>query len=440
MNRSIFRLAWVVPLALAWFASPLVAQEKERSSGYSAIIDNIDLLVENYARFVGRKYDLTDEQDQYTKHMLRERAYEFLDKHEDKVRTLVDRLFEVRTGGEMTPDELIEWGREITPVYEEARKVIVESNNEWREILTDEQRAIHDEDLKLMKQSFATTDDQLDRIVSGEMTVEEFRNPRLAQQRARQRQTARAVKKPINRENPIDRPRDFANNAEPRVMPQDRNIEPPPGDAQSHGQLGVDESRGQVRPPATLTHRPRRTQAAKTDTGSPQGENEAQTDPPVVNRRTARPERRPRPRQQPGRGATRSGTAGKTVAGNFESQWDKYVENFIAKYKLDDTQTQKAHTILKDCKTQANQHVLGRKSQIEELDRQTAAAKTSKDRNKATKLRQLNEQKQKLLAPVNHIFEQQLKPRLERIPTRTQRRNAEKPSAKPGRKRPVRKP
>ncbi|MBU0639344.1 MAG: hypothetical protein KKB50_10810, partial [Planctomycetes bacterium] len=127
---------------LAW---PARAQtdEQEHSTGYNAIIDNIDLLVDNYARFLVRKYDLTEEQDEYTKFLLRERAYQFLDGHEGSLRELVDRLFDVRTGGEITPEELIEWGRQARPIYDEAKKLIIAGNEEWREILTPEQQKTH---------------------------------------------------------------------------------------------------------------------------------------------------------------------------------------------------------------------------------------------------------------------------------------------------------
>ena len=172
-----------------FLAGPAPAQtdEREHTTGYNAIIDNMDLLVDNYAKFLARKYDLTEEQDEYTKFLLRERAFQFLDSHEGNLRELVDRLFDARTGGEMAPEQLIAWGRQAGPIYDEAKKLIIAGNDEWREILTPEQQEIHDEDLKLMYQSFETTEEQLGRIVSGEMTVEEFRSPQRGRRSARSR-------------------------------------------------------------------------------------------------------------------------------------------------------------------------------------------------------------------------------------------------------------
>src|SRR5687767_14828931 len=68
--------------AVLWLGSGLpalgqAADEKKRESGgggYNAVIDNIDMLVDNYARFLGRKYTLNEDQDAFTKQLLREKA------------------------------------------------------------------------------------------------------------------------------------------------------------------------------------------------------------------------------------------------------------------------------------------------------------------------------------------------------------------------------
>ena len=154
---------------------------------------NVDLMVNTYSRFLARKYDLNEEQDEFTRQSLAEQANMFMDAHRDEVTDLVDRMFEVRTGGDMDQEELIDWGKRILPIYQEAKKIIVMGNGEWRDILTDDQKAIHDGDLKLMAQSFNSTEDQLRRIVTGEMTVEEFRRP--ASRRNARRTRAAATKK-----------------------------------------------------------------------------------------------------------------------------------------------------------------------------------------------------------------------------------------------------
>lgn len=154
-----------------------VAPAQERGGPADAILGNLDGLIDNYAMLLVRKYDLDDRQTEYTKQLLRARTKEFFNRHESEVRELMDQLFSARAGTNLTQEDLMNWGRRVSPLFEEAKHVIVESNDQWRQILNEEQRRIHDKDLALMAESFESTGYQLDRIVSGEMTIEEFRNP-----------------------------------------------------------------------------------------------------------------------------------------------------------------------------------------------------------------------------------------------------------------------
>jgi hypothetical protein len=400
MPRPIVLCVLIFATAAVGLTRPALAQsdEEQRSTGYSAIIDNIDLLVDNYTRFLARKYDLTEEQDEYTKYLLRERAHDFLDQHDDRLRVLVDQLFDVRTGGEMTQEELIQWGQQVQPIYEEAKQLIVDGNNEWREILTDEQKSIHDGDVKLMYQSFETTEEKLGRILSGEMTVEEFRSPQRRRSSSRSRQPAPAEEPAVGAEEPV-----VVGPAEPPPPPTARKITP------------------RQRAPVVGNAEPRVTRPEPTERpGRPQ----------TTLRRSdhARPE--PEPRATTGGRTPVRHEPAKTTSKKPESQWEKYVREFIEKYKLNDEQSQKAHAVLEDCQAQRDRYLRGRTEQLEKLDHQVEELKKSKDKNKSNNLTQLADKRKKLMAPIDEIFTQQLKPRLERLPTRAQRRAAEVAAAK----------
>jgi hypothetical protein len=391
------RLAAVVVVCLG-FTLPAPAQDEQQPTrGYAAVFDHVDLLIDSYARFLVRKYDLTEEQAEYTKVLLTERSYEFLDLHEDNLRGLVDRLFDVRTGGDMTPEELIQWGQRVRPIYEEAKKVIIDGNDEWRETLTAEQRKIHDEDVRLMYQSFETTEDQLGRIVSGEMTVEEFRSPQRNLRRGSQPRAAREPS-PEPPEEIQDSPHE--NRPPPSVAsssPDDDRAGPRASERHS--------DRPEVRGPRTTVRRPPGGRAAETPTEPLRRE--------PITRESAR---------ERSRGA---GTSSSAKVKKPESEWEKYVREFIEKYKLNDEQSQKATAVLEDCQAQADRYKLARKRQVEALDRQIEELRKSKDKNKTKSISALTEKRKKLLEPIDKIFEQQLKPRLERLPTRAQRRAAD---------------
>lgn len=411
MPGSLVARTLALGIAVAGVALPAVAQDDDRepSTGYTAILDNIDLLVDNYARFLARKYDLTEEQDEYTKSLLRERSYDFLDKYEGELRNSIDRLFDVRTGGEMTPEELIEWGRRVQPIYDEAKKLIVDGNDEWREILTPAQQKIHDQDLKLMYQSFETTEDQLGRILSGEMTVEEFRSP----QKGRRTSSKRTPSRP-----PPDEPRRIEQEPlEPPPPPP-----PPPPEDDPEPRISPRDQSSAVREAGraggNVVQRPGERPPTRTSERRSQPERK-RADPRDARRDRARPTR----------------PTGKSGGQEFESQWEKYVREFIEKYELNDEQSQKAYAVLEDCETQANRYVQGRQSQIEQYDKQIEGLKSSDDKEKSKKIAELTEKRKQLMDPIDRVFEKQLKPRLEKLPTRAQRRAAEEAAKKkPGSK------
>jgi len=394
---------FVLGLASCALAAAAFAQsdDRDRSVGYSAIIDNIDLLIDRYADVLARKYDLTEEQDEYTKILLRERSYEFFDQHEDQLRDLVDRLFEVRTGGEMSPDELLRWGQRAQPIYEAAKQIIIDGNNDWREILTSEQKKTHDEDLKLMYQSFETTEDQLSRIISGEMTVEEFRSP----QRSRRRSS-----RPTPADEAAVAPEPESDRAQPSPQSTARKL--PPGEPRPEPAAGQSNTR-----------------ATRSD--------QRRAAPRAADRRTTRtPGARGSGEARPGAART-TRTTRKADAAKSESQWEKYVREFIEKYQLNDEQSQKATAVLEDCQSQADRYLRGRKAQLEKIDAQMETLKGSKSKDKAKSIAALTEKRKKIMAPIDQIFEQQLKPRLERLPTRAQRQAAKLAARKPATKKPA---
>lgn len=114
-----------------------------------------------------------------------------------------------------------------------------------------------------------------------------------------------------------------------------------------------------------------------------------------------------------------------------EVLWVKYVEAFIQRYQLGDEQAQKAWQVLRVCQTSARQYLERRARDFYDLEQQL-----EKDRQHtaADELKRLNNRLSALRKPIDDIFEKQLKARLEKLPTSTQRRAAEereKPTSKP---------
>ena len=402
-------------------------KNEPRVNGYNAVIDNADLLIDNYARFMSRKYSLTDDQDAFTRQLLRERANAFLDSHENDLRDLFEQLFQVRAGGDIGTDGIMAWSKRAAPLYEEAKKLIEQGNNEFREILNEDQKKIHDEDLKTMAESFSTTDGMLTRMSSGEMTVEEFRNPRTG--RRPKRTTAppppqvaqvepSAVAPPVISTDGPQGPQ----SASPQPMPgesgaQQVAVPPPPQEEQPVADPEAEKSGAEQQPPEQpVEHQPQPMDPAAHQPPPPQQPDQGQPQPEQPTRAERSTRNRPAP----------------VIAGkNFETEWEKYTKDFIAKYELSEEQQQKALTILKDCQENATKVAASKKSEIDEIEKRENELKTSQDAGKSKELGELTKRRDAALKPIGEIFENQLKPRLDRLPTRAQRKAADDAAKKP---------
>lgn len=367
-------LAVVVALGLG---IGVLAQEEPAARPSYARMLNIDALLDNHARFLSRRYNLSAEQDEFTKAYLKAKADEFLARHREDLFDLVDALMALRSGAAMSQEELLNWGHRALPIFEEAKGFIIEGNETWRGILTEEQKVRHDEDLRDMYENFATTEVALQRIVTEQMTVDEFRS------------------------GPRPQPRPQGDSPAPNQPPLTAGTPTAPT----------------PRPPPPNTLRPGGTgETRPVQPGPPRGGN---TGPPRGG--NVGPPRGPGPQARPGT----------TNLDTFESQWDAYVRDFVARFQLDEAQIQRAQAILDDCKTQAAQYTSRREAEIRRLDDRLVALNQSTDANRGREIARVNEQKTRLLKPIDDIFERSLKPRLERLPTRQQREAAEKSAQRP---------
>lgn len=98
--------------------------------------------------------------------------------------------------------------------------------------------------------------------------------------------------------------------------------------------------------------------------------------------------------------------------------WLVYTQQFIERYRLDAEQRQKAMQILHECQLERDHYLRGRQRDIQALETALKQAQSAQQKQ------QLASQLQRLREPVVRIFERRLKPRLNRIPTRAQRRAA----------------
>ncbi len=105
-----------------------------------------------------------------------------------------------------------------------------------------------------------------------------------------------------------------------------------------------------------------------------------------------------------------------------ESDWQKYTREFIARYRLDEDQAQRARQICKDCETERENYRSRRKAEFAAVEDAERAARASGAA--AEEWNKLRATRSRLEEPIHAIFDAQLKPRLEKLPTRAQREAA----------------
>lgn len=116
---------------------------------------DVDAMMEQAVQQISKRYSLNPTQENYTRLLLTRRVREFLDEHEGEVRELLQESMDMRLGKAPANKMALQiWSQRALPLYAEASQAILDGNEEWGVILTEEQKKIHDSDMALMRRSF----------------------------------------------------------------------------------------------------------------------------------------------------------------------------------------------------------------------------------------------------------------------------------------------
>lgn len=123
---------------------------------------------------------------------------------------------------------------------------------------------------------------------------------------------------------------------------------------------------------------------------------------------------------RPGRGARSRGLD------DFESEWEKYTRHFIIHYRLDDEQARRAWTVCRTCQERGRAIFADRRADLQDWQGKVEAAEGLPPPERERQLSDLERRREVLMAPIKRIFEERLRPELEKLPTEKQRECAEK--------------
>ncbi|UCG16651.1 MAG: hypothetical protein JSV19_01175 [Phycisphaerales bacterium] len=130
----------------------------------------VDDMIRQAAENVSRRYNLNPQQTQFTEDMMNKRVTRFLDEHEDEIWPIIRDMARYRNPkNRMDARTARRLGKAIKPIFVEAQKAILEANGEWREILSDEQKKLHDHDLAEMDRTFRDMDERFGNWSRGQV-------------------------------------------------------------------------------------------------------------------------------------------------------------------------------------------------------------------------------------------------------------------------------
>ncbi|MCO6436825.1 MAG: hypothetical protein J5J06_07040 [Phycisphaerae bacterium] len=156
-------------LALIAVAAPGFAQEKavrgkSDESNFAMTAATVEQYQEIVVRNLAIRYNLNDEQTEKTRELIKRRVQQFLRDHEEEIWPAIRDVLQYQMG--LNPpqdkDEIARFGKLARPLMKLIQDAIYEGNEEWRQMLTPEQKAVHDFDLAEMKKTFERIDTNLE--------------------------------------------------------------------------------------------------------------------------------------------------------------------------------------------------------------------------------------------------------------------------------------
>ena len=279
---------------------------------------NIDQMMRQAAANIARRYNLNEHQTELTRKLLVDEVTQFLDEHEDIWPLIRDLTRQQMAGRAPDGDVAKRIGQAALPLLAEVQNAIMNANTRWRGILNEDQKKMHDWDLRDMNKTFSKMQERFQKMAEGQ-----------------------------------------ADNQGP--FPAPNQDEPQP-----------------------------------------------------------RQPRKPKADFKPAMGGEAHVEKADTDA------WLKYVQDFVARHDLDNAQSESAFSVLRECQKRADDYLASKERDFARVRKQlTDVVKSdSSPEVKKHKLRVWKQIEKRMEKPVHDIF-QELKDRLDRIPTDSQKARAE---------------
>lgn len=136
----------------------------------SPLFWDVQTIIDQYVKVMSNHYQLTENQEQYTRELMNQRVKQFLKDYERDVRTLMGEYRDYQMRREMpAPEAAKDFARRAAPLIAAIRQEILDGNMQWRRILNEEQIKKHDRDLEIMRMQFDAYEQTMQRWAEGDV-------------------------------------------------------------------------------------------------------------------------------------------------------------------------------------------------------------------------------------------------------------------------------
>lgn len=141
---------------------------EELKSGKPPAALTLDAILNAAVRNISVRYNLSEAQRDLTDQMMKREVERFIKEHENEVWPLIGDLIGSRLGLE-PPDaeDAMRIGKAAKPLVVAAKESIFRANKDWRAMLNEEQKRLHDYDLNDMDRQFKAIEANFDSWAEG---------------------------------------------------------------------------------------------------------------------------------------------------------------------------------------------------------------------------------------------------------------------------------
>ena len=139
-------------------------------SGGTPAAATIEKIMDRAVQNIARRYNLNESQTRRTDELMKFEVNKFLLEHEDEVWPVIRDLLAAQLGAK-PPDAAEERkriGSAAGPLARLAEDAILRANEEWRKMLSDEQKKMHDFDMAQMEKQFKQINENFEKWAGGE--------------------------------------------------------------------------------------------------------------------------------------------------------------------------------------------------------------------------------------------------------------------------------